>query len=98
MIVPSMVSSQFDLNLDKFDIVNQSSNIPDQGPPVSVVKYDKNLSAFDFSPGLESCPTPVHESSDVVYPVMPYSPPVCVPPAPLFHQNLNRIELILMEP
>ena len=49
IIFPSIVSSKFDLNLDKFDIGNQSSNVTDQKYPVSVTECDLNVTAFDFS-------------------------------------------------
>ena len=71
-----MVSSNFDLNIDKFDS-NQNSNIIDLKGPVCDNEYDLNSDAFDFRP---PGPVPVPDSPvqsvnlKPVYPVVPYVP------------------------
>ena len=77
IIVPSMVSSKFDLNIDKFDIgCNQSSNDTDRRDPVSDTESDLNITAFDFRPPGTSVPdNPVHDVVHTpLFPVVPYVP------------------------
>ena len=62
VIVLSMVSSDFYLNLDKFDVGSDQVSTEDLSVPVSSIKLYKTILPSDFS---QSVREPVPESNDV---------------------------------